>query len=333
MQLNQIFYGNVGFGYKVLGASDALLSKKAAEICCAVGTPDGISELAPFLISVPVGNQLFMVCCSPGKADGVGRKTLFFHVLVGNRQEATQAGINAFSLWESKRFSDELPSGSILPVSVLKLFGESGPPAWDGVPLRLPRKRPANLEIRQLVGSRVNDVAWSTFSFCNLDARFKLYAVSEHIPLPAEKPMPLPQPDKVDTVFPPAKEKQSGVLKTAVWSGLLTVSVLLNVLLLIKNEEPQAAPTVSVGNGGVITEVVGPMSDIKALGENMRNEGFSEGLSQGEQKGYQKALTDLREKFPEEMKLSKVPSGFRKDVAAYVNFVNDNILNSPNQGD
>lgn len=320
MQLNQIFYGNEGFGYKVLGASDSSLSEKAAEICRAVGTPDGILELTPFLISVPVGNQLFMVCCLPGKADGVGRKTLFFHVLIGNRQEATHAGINAFSLWDSKRFSDALPSGSILPISVLKLFGESGVPAWDGAPIRLPRKRPANSEIRRLVGSRVNDVAWSTFSFCNLDVRFELYAVSEHIPLPAEKPMPLPQPDEADTVSPPAKEKQLGVLKTVVWFGLFTASVLLNVFLLTKKEEPQERRI-----GEPITNSAKEIPDIESRLKKARNEGFAEGFSKGEREGYKKAFADLREKFPKE---ARVPNDFgnTRRAKVYFRFVNENIL-------
>lgn len=331
MQLNQIFYGNAGFGYKVLGASDASLSGKAAEICRAVGTPDGISELAPFLVSVPDGEQLFMVCCSPGKADGVGRKTLFFHVLVGNRDEATSAGINAFSLLESKRFSDVLPGGSILPISVLKLFGESDVPAWNGVLLRIPRKRPANSEIRQLVGSRVNDVAWATFSFCNLDAPFELYAVSEHVPLPAEKPTPPPRPDEMNATPPPAKEKKPGVLKTAVCIGLFTASVLLNVLLLTKKEETQERQTDSVENGETITKKEIP--DIESRLKKARDEGFAEGFSEGERKGYQKAFADLREKFPKGMRLSKCPSGFNPNATAYVNFVNDNILNDPNQGE
>lgn len=325
MQLNQIFYGNAGFGYKVLGASDASLSGKAAEICRAVGTPDGISELAPFLLSVPDGEQLFMVCCSPGKADGVGRKTLFFHVLVGNRDEATSAGINAFSLWESKRFSDALPSGSILPISVLKLFGESDVPAWNGVLLRIPRKRPANSEIRQLVGSRVNDVAWATFSFCNLDVPFELYAVSEHVPLPAEKPTPPPRPDETNATPPPAKEKKPGVLKTAVCIGLFTASVLLNVLLLTKKEEPQERQTDSVENGEPITKKDNPtkeeIPDIESRLKKERNEGFAE----GERKGYQKAFADLREKFPKESVVSSDQVG-SKELYDYVIFVNDNIL-------
>ncbi|MBQ6705480.1 MAG: hypothetical protein IJN19_05730 [Opitutales bacterium] len=316
MKLNQIFYGNEGFGYKVLGASDISLSEKAAKICRAVGTPDGISDTAPFLLSVPDGNELFMVCCSPGDADGVGRKTLFFHILVGNRQEATQAGINAFSLLEAKRFSDSRPGGNIAPVSVLKLFGESGVPAWDGSALRIPRKCPANSEIRKLVGSRVNDVAWATFSFCNLDAPFALYAVSEHVPLQAEKPMPPPQAGETGVAPSPSKKKRSGVLKTAAWFGLFTASVLLNVALLTKESQMTHKET---------TEGVDP-------GVNEGNPGTN-AFAEGMQKGYQKALADLREKFPEEMRLSKLPPFAPKRVVAYVNFVNDNILNGPNQGE
>lgn len=319
MQLNQIFYGNAGFGYKVLGTSDESLSGKAAEMCRAVGTPDGLSDLFPFLLSVPDGDRLFMVCCSPGKADGVGRKTLFFHILVGNRDEATAAGINAFSLWESKRFSDVLPGGSILPISVFKLFGESVAPAWNGDGLRLPRKRPANAEIRQLVGSRVNDVAWATFSFCNLEVPFELYAVSEHVSLPDSKKAELSQDGKTPEDSP-VKKRKSSVQKSVVWMGFLAVSVLMNVFLLTKkeNEQENQPPQGERKNG--LTEAV---SNI----EKTRSKGLK-------QEGYRQALADLREKFPKDSVISDPDSRIgNSKVRDYVKFVNENILKDSTQGE
>lgn len=312
MKLDQIFYGNAGSGYKVLGASDASLADKAAEICRAVGTPDGIAELAPFLISVPVGNKLFAACCRPGRADALGRKTLFFHIIVADCAEASRAGVNAFSLWEAGRFAENFPLGGAVAFELERLGDTpADAPTWDGVPARLPRSRPANDEIRKMLGSRVNACAWATFSFRNLEAPFALYAVSKHIAEPTSQASPQKSPPRVDACgngsATDAKKSSAG---TRILAVSLCVSLALNAWSFFSEKSAPSFPPA--------------MPKEEKIDWNKR---IREAEEKGRAAGYEQAFAELEEAFPKDQRLSKKDIGLIRDKQrAYVDFVESKIF-------
>lgn len=316
MKLEQIFYGNVGTGYRILAASDPALTEKAAEICRTVGTPDGISELTPFLVSVPAASgKLFMARGCAGRADGVGRKTLFFHVIVCDRAEASCNGINAFSLSDSGRFSSGLPLGGATAFQIERLDDVSArnEPSWDGVPVRLARSRAANSEIRKMLGSRVNDVAWASFSFRNLEEPFMIYAVSEHTALPVAKRST--SPARRESAVPPNAKK--GMASSVIWKCALALSLLLNVYFFFSSPR---------GNS---ESVIMDSQETRETRERELDNAREEWI----QKGREAMLADLREalvkdyKFDEKKdkpKVSKLPEGGWQ--RKYVLFVNEKIL-------
>lgn len=308
MKLEQIFYGNAGSGYRILAASDPALAETAAEICRAVGTPDGISVLAPFLVSVPKGDKLYMARCCPGRADGVGRKTLFFHVFVGNRAEASRAGVSAFSLSSAGRFSESLPLGGCAAVQIERLDDAAArdKPSWDGVPVRIARSRPADAEVRNALGSRVNEVAWASFSFCNLELPFVFYAVSEHTALPSPEKKPAPDFSNKGLRGNVQRKGSSGV----VWKGALVFSVLLNVWFFLSSPR---------GNDNEPLAADSREAQLHELLDNARKD--------GQRLGRKQALDELRDAFPQESIISAsdvdlIPGKTR----AYAQFVNEKIL-------
>ncbi len=322
MKLDQIFYGNAGSGYKVLVASDASLADKAAEICRAIGTPDGIAEFTHFLISVPVGNKLFAACCCPGRADALGRKTLFFHVIVADCAEASRAGINAFSLWEAKRFADRIPLGGAVALELERLGNApADAPAWDGLPARLPRSRPANDEIRKMLGSRVNDCAWATFSFRNLEAPFALYAVSKHIAEPTSQASPKKSTPRVEGCGnggcgngsdTEVKKFSTG---TRILAASLCVSLALNAWSFFSEKSAPSLPPAM------------PKEEKIDWNKRMR-----EAEEKGRAAGYEQAFAELKEEFPKDNRIldkNEVSSLKRswQRAGAYVDFVERKIFN------
>lgn len=189
LKLEQAFFGNDRMGYRLLGISSAKFAETVESLCNAIGTPDGFSELKPFLISVPQNEMLFMICCQQGALDASGRKTLFFHALIGNRAEADSMGVNAFSLHAAGCFANTMknPSEAIAITSPLyNAPTKNSPFAWDGGSMAIISKKPEDALLRDILGSQANAVAWSGFSFRSLDD-FKLYVLSEFVLRPADR--------------------------------------------------------------------------------------------------------------------------------------------------
>ena len=174
--LEQLFYGRGERGYGLLASSPGAspLAARVAELCGAVGTPgtDYVGE--PFLLSVPDGDRVLMLCGRRGAPDPMGRGTLFFHALAAAKKDLDAAGADAFSLFAQGAFEAKMPGGAVGALAVDSVpagGGAPGRPRAPGAPLpcfvRLPR--PAPDVVRAIVGGRANGLAWATFSFQPLD--------------------------------------------------------------------------------------------------------------------------------------------------------------------
>lgn len=190
IHLGQAFFGNDRTSYRLLACTEGNYAADIAKWCCAIGTPDGFSTMSPFLFSVPHDNVILMFCCRPGKPDESGRQTLFFHCLFADRQEADQYRLNAFSLWQAGYFSSEVPT----PCTPLSLSSPMPaepqlprPPfPWNGEPLAIISSKEEMPLLRSLLGTQVNDVAWSGFSFQHVNS-FRLYVLSQYVNRPDDR--------------------------------------------------------------------------------------------------------------------------------------------------
>lgn len=190
MNIEQVFFGNDGLGYRVLASTSDKFSLEVEILCNMIGTPDGFSEVTPFLISVPRGEWLYMVCGRPGPLDASGRKTLFFHALVAERRQAATMNVNAFSLEAANCFTTIIPKQlRAVTIDIALPPGESNSRPiwlWHGGEAAIVSKRPENNLLRSLLSSKVNAVAWATFSFLPLE-HFHLYVISEFVRRPQDR--------------------------------------------------------------------------------------------------------------------------------------------------
>lgn len=192
IKLEQLYWGHDGGRYRLLGASSQAPADEVARFRDRLGTPDGLSEIKPFLLSVPVGDRLIMMCGRQGRRDNIGRKTLFFHALIGNRTECTQHRVNAYSLWEAGLFKAEYVDGtSVEPIWAQDLPEMHAPgaetPPWDGQKLAIRSAEPENELVCRMLGTRINDVPWAGFTWNPLDD-FPLYAISRYAAMPKDRP-------------------------------------------------------------------------------------------------------------------------------------------------
>lgn len=192
IKLEQLYWGHDGGRYRLLGASSQAPTDEVAHFRDLLGTPDGLTEIKPFLLSVPVGDLLIMMCGQQGRRDDIGRKTVFFHALIGSKAECTQHHVNAYSLWENGFFKAEYVDGtSVEPISVQSLpemhIPEVGIPPWNGQKLVIRSDKPENELVCRMLGDRINDVPWAGFTWNPLDD-FLLYAISRYAATPKDRP-------------------------------------------------------------------------------------------------------------------------------------------------
>lgn len=168
----QIFYGRGERGYGVLGASPGGCSfaSRIEALCGAVGTPSGDYGGEPFLISVPEGNRVLLLCGCRGVLDSMGRSTLFFHGLVAEKSAMVHARADAFSLFSQGVFADKMPSGDIVPLRVDVKPSESvglrrDEAARTTLPCVIRSAKPLGDLVRGIVGGRALALSWATFSF------------------------------------------------------------------------------------------------------------------------------------------------------------------------
>ena len=189
----QLFYGRGSHGYGVLGASPggAPLAERAEELCGAVGTPGADYGGEPFLLSVPEGNRVLMVCGRRGAPDSMNRETLFFHALVAAKKDLAAAKADAFSLFAQGAFAAKMPSGIVESLRIDCKADRDGsasrPPDGHAVGASLPclvrSPSPAPDTVRAFVGGRANDLAWATFAFQPLDG-FDMQVLPHRIAAP-----------------------------------------------------------------------------------------------------------------------------------------------------
>lgn len=243
IQLNQAFFGNAQSGYRLLASTDNRFSTDVANYCNAIGTPDGFSEVEPFLFSVPRNNVLMMFCCQPGQPDALGRKTLFFHAIIVEREKADAFNINAYSLYEAGYFSKSLIS-NCRPIELDKPLKQTNkilsPFAWNGESLAIISGKPETELIRGLLGHSINTISWSSFSYQPLDD-FRLYVISKYINRPSDRKCILPSGEilpqgmretssqKTNQVHSVSATSKSGNHKKS--RILLVLSVLVNLAL------------------------------------------------------------------------------------------------------
>lgn len=172
LDVDQVFYGRGINGYGILGASSGgrPFAARVESLCGAVGTPGVDYGSEPFLMSVPQGDSVVMVCGRRGVPDSMGRSTLFFHALVAGKTTLAEAKTDAFSLFEQGVFLDELPGGDIKPLCIEVTSSSAVQPQGDNVsvvelPCLFRTSAPAARLVRSAVGNRANDLSWATFTF------------------------------------------------------------------------------------------------------------------------------------------------------------------------
>ena len=186
VEFEQVFYGCGERGYGVLGASPGgrRFAGRVEALCGGVGTPDGEYGGEPFLLSVPDGEWVVMVCGRRGAPDSVGRRTLFFHALAGRREELDAAGADAFALFGRGAFAARMPEGGLERLSIEFGTGRrGGGGAADRLPAVIRAGGPAGEAVRALAGGRANELRWATYAFQAM-AGFDIQAVPRGTALP-----------------------------------------------------------------------------------------------------------------------------------------------------
>lgn len=175
ISIEQLFYGRGDRGYGVLGTSPGgvLFAARVETLCGAVGTPGADYGGEPFLLSVPEGDRVLMICSRRGAPDSMGRETLFFHALVAAKKDLLAAKADAFSLFAQGAFVAKIPSGPIdaLPLEV-KPGRDDSPSRPNGgrivhasLPCVIRSDQAAPDAVRAVVDARTIDLSWATFSF------------------------------------------------------------------------------------------------------------------------------------------------------------------------
>ncbi len=189
VRFGQIFYGAGARGYAVLAAS--LMAKgcedEASALCGMIGTPR-MEAAGPFVLaSRPFGRRVLLARACEGERDSIGRRTLFFHVLVAAAADLEESGLDAFALAEKGAFLSSLPEGAAEDADI-----ESSSPAAAPPPPPFPVSFPATLRlekadvalVRSILGSRANAMSWTTFAGV-AHPSFDLCAVDVYSALPA----------------------------------------------------------------------------------------------------------------------------------------------------
>ncbi|MDO4575015.1 MAG: hypothetical protein Q4D98_07355 [Planctomycetia bacterium] len=260
IKLDQIFYGHDGIRYRILEGTCPSLNTKVQSLCEALGTPDPTQEIPKFLMSVPHGDKLIMICGQQGKRDNSNRTTLFFHAFICQRELAEEAGIDAFFLNRKNYFLGSI-SGSPQPLNISKETGVPSqieephePTSYHLKQVIIVASTAQNDILRDLLRGEVNRRCWATFSwnplpdfdFYVLWSREKRAFASVARKLPEEPtiiekspkvlPMkPLPAEEKKEEIQPTSDDtpkSKTNFLIFLLWYLLLCTVIVLVVLIL-----------------------------------------------------------------------------------------------------
>lgn len=168
IELAQVFYGRGERGYGVLGTSQEgqRFAARVEALCGSVGTPDGGYGGEPFLLSVPEGDRVVMVCGRRGAPDSIGRGTLFFHALVARGADLATVGTDAFSLFAQGAFAERMPESGVENLQLdVQVDGKCPQNSAAAFPAAIRSERPEPDAVRFLAGDRANTLRWTTCAF------------------------------------------------------------------------------------------------------------------------------------------------------------------------
>lgn len=257
IQIEQAFFGNDQSGYRLLACTATRYSSLVTEYCNAIGTPEGFSELSPFLFSVPVDDAILMFCGQCGEPDASGRQTLFFHAMIANRASANDFNVNAFSLFAAGYFSKKNLHDCrplVLAKPLASLDTVSKPFVWNGESMAIVSGKVEKQLIRGLLGTQVNSVAWASFAFQPLD-KFKLYVISKYVNRPVDRKCVLVSGQALPPVKSVREENSTRnntsqihrkpIPKTVKRNWILALSIFVNFILgymVLTTEKTKEAP-------------------------------------------------------------------------------------------
>ena len=166
----QLFYGRSERGYGILGSSPGgrAFTTRIESLCGAVGTPGADYDGDSFLLSVPVGDRIVMLCGRRGEPDSIGRATLFFHALVADKAELASADADAISLFSQGAFLGKMPAEEIdvLCIDVAQSRAEAKESSFNVTfPCVIRSAKPVPEVIRGVVGENTLNRSWATFAF------------------------------------------------------------------------------------------------------------------------------------------------------------------------
>ncbi len=168
MNVEQIFYGRGPDGYAMLGASvpSCGLTDQVLELCQSVGTPgfEREDDNQPFLLQKVCGANVLMACGRNGDLDSLGRKTLFFHVVVVPLAFVKEQKISAVDLYRADVFSTKCRAGKL---SALTIDGVKGELAGEAdsrfkFPAVFSCRRANNLALVSLLCGNLVGTNWAT---------------------------------------------------------------------------------------------------------------------------------------------------------------------------
>jgi len=170
ISFEQLFYGRSERGYGILGSSPGgrAFAARIESLCGAVGTPGADYDGDSFLLSVPVGDRIVMLCGRRGEPDSIGRATLFFHALVADKAELSSARADAFSLFSQGAFLGKMPAKEIdvLCIDIAQSCAEAKESPFDVTfPCVIRSAKPAPEVTRDVVGENTLSRSWATFAF------------------------------------------------------------------------------------------------------------------------------------------------------------------------
>jgi hypothetical protein len=339
--LDQAFYGNDQMGYRVLGASAKVILHEVEVICSEVGTPDGFAEVKPFLLSVPRGGKLYMICGQAGKLDASGRKTLFFHALIADAKQADAMNINAFSLNDAGYFKSNIPPETVSTISIASPLAwqkqvAACPIAWSGNRIAIISKNAENLLLRGILGNNVNTSYWASFSFQPLNESL-IYVISEFAILPTDRNCYAPDGrliSKVETtqgetpVFKHASKSPSTHYLYMFLIISIIVNILLSYLLITKKSDKDlklSVQTISSVSDKTVTKLPQPSLTREKVIESFRpyftqKDKIDDLYRDASKIGLLGKIVRNKERFETE-------HIFLQKVKKYIDFVNNKIIN------
>ena len=191
MSVEQIFYGRGPDGYAILGSSvpSCGLTDQVLELCQSVGTPgfEREDDNQPFLLQKVCGANVLMVCGRNGEPDSLGRKTLFFHVVVVPLAYAKEQNLSAADLYRANVFSPKCRDSKLSALVIDHVKGQSG---FQSCGFKFPAvfscRRANNLALVKLLDGKLVGTNWATmcwkalpnFDWFGLDSSCHLSGVS-----------------------------------------------------------------------------------------------------------------------------------------------------------